>query len=67
MLKIGSCTVLFNPDRDVISNVETYKDLVDVCVVVDNSERKMKYQNILRKILHIFTLICMAIRGLRLH
>ena len=28
MLKIGSCTVLFNPDRDVISNVETYKDLV---------------------------------------
>ena len=32
MLKIGSCTVLFNPDRDVISNVETYKDLVDVCV-----------------------------------
>ena len=40
MLKIGSCTVLFNPDRDVISNVETYKDLVDVCVVVDNSERK---------------------------
>lgn len=40
MLKIGSCTVLFNPDRDVISNVETYKDLVDVCVVVDNSEKK---------------------------
>ena len=40
MLKIGSCTVLFNPDRDVISNVETYKDLVDVCVVVDNSENK---------------------------
>mgnify|MGYP002613791529 FL=1 len=37
MLKIGSCTVLFNPD---ISNVETYKDLVDVCVVVDNSENK---------------------------
>lgn len=40
MLKIGSCTVLFNPDRDVISNVETYNDLVDVCVVVDNSENK---------------------------
>lgn len=40
MLKIGSCTVLFNPDRDVISNVETYKDLMDVCVVVDNSENK---------------------------
>ena len=40
MLKIGSCTVLFNPDGDVISNVETYKDLVDVCVVVDNSDNK---------------------------
>lgn len=40
MLKIGSCTVLFNPDRDVISNVETYKELVDVCVVVDNSDNK---------------------------
>ena len=40
MLKIGSCTVLFNPDRDVILNVETYKDLMDVCVVVDNSDNK---------------------------
>ena len=40
MLKIGSCTVLFNPDRDVISNVETYKDLTDVCVVVDNSDNE---------------------------
>lgn len=40
MLKIGSCTVLFNPDRDVISNVETYKNLMDVCVVVDNSDNK---------------------------
>ena len=40
MLKIGSCTVLFNPDRDVISNIETYKDLMDVCVVVDNSDNK---------------------------
>lgn len=40
MLKIGSCTVLFNPDRDVISNVETYKDLMDVCVVVDNSDNE---------------------------
>lgn len=40
MLKIGSCTVLFNPDRDVISNVETYKNLMDVCVIVDNSDNK---------------------------
>lgn len=40
MLKIGSCTVLFNPDSDVISNVETYKELMDVCVVVDNSDNK---------------------------
>lgn len=40
MLKIGSCTVLFNPDRDVISNVETYKELMDVCVIVDNSDNK---------------------------
>ena len=38
MLKIGSCTVLFNPDRGVISNVETYSNLFDVCVVVDNSD-----------------------------
>ena len=38
MLKIGSCTVLYNPDSSVISNIETYSSLCDVCVVVDNSD-----------------------------
>ena len=40
MLKIGSCTVLYNPDNIVISNVSTYSEWVDVCVVVDNSDNK---------------------------
>lgn len=38
MIKIGSCTVLYNPDSSVISNIETYSSLFDVCVVVDNSD-----------------------------
>lgn len=40
MTKIGSCTVLFNPDASVISNVESYAPCMDVCVVVDNSIKK---------------------------
>lgn len=39
MIKIGSCTVLYNPDDSVIDNIKTYSNLVDVVVIVDNSDR----------------------------
>lgn len=40
MIKIGSCTVLYNPDISVISNLETYVRNVDISVIVDNSDYK---------------------------
>lgn len=67
MLKIGSCTVLFNPDRDVISNVETYKDLVDVCVVVDNSENKNEVSKYFEKDSSYIYIDMHGNQGLRLH
>lgn len=40
MIKIGSCTVLYNPDIHVINNLETYVRNVDISVIVDNSDDK---------------------------
>lgn len=40
MLKIGSCTVLFNPDEKVLNNLKTYIRQVDINVVIDNSDKK---------------------------
>lgn len=40
MVKIGSCTVIYNPNEEVISNIERYCNHVDVAVVVDNSDKK---------------------------
>lgn len=40
MVRIGACTVIYNPDEQVINNIKTYFDKVNVCVVVDNSEKK---------------------------
>lgn len=40
MVRIGACTVIYNPDEQVINNIKTYIDKVNVCVVVDNSEKK---------------------------
>lgn len=40
MLNVGSCTVVYNPDDAVLKNLSTYSGKVNICVVVDNSERK---------------------------
>lgn len=40
MAKIGSCTVLYNPDKRVLQNIHSYLCLMDICVVVDNSDEK---------------------------
>ena len=40
MFHIGSCTILYNPDDEVISNISTYYKCAECCVVVDNSDSK---------------------------
>lgn len=40
MLKIGSCTIIYNPDNKVIENIDTYSALMEKCVIVDNSDYK---------------------------
>ena len=36
----GSCTVLYNPNESVLTNLNSYSNCVDVSVVVDNSDTK---------------------------
>ena len=48
MLRVGSCTVLYNPKEDVLSNIASYSSNVDVAVVVDNSDKKNDVCEILR-------------------
>ena len=38
MIKIAATVILYNPDRDVISNIYTYLEQVDKLYVIDNSE-----------------------------
>lgn len=40
MLTVGSCTVLYNPNESVLTNLNSYSNCVDVSVVVDNSDTK---------------------------
>lgn len=40
MLRVGSCTVLYNPKEDVIANIASYAGDVDIAVVIDNSDKK---------------------------
>lgn len=40
MIKVGSCTVLYNPDENVVSNLNSYIKNVDTFVIVDNSDIK---------------------------
>lgn len=48
-MKIGSCTVLYNPDNNVITNVETYRELFSARVIVDNSDIKNEISDYFRK------------------
>ena len=38
-LKVGGCVVLYNPEIAVVNNIESYRDKLDLLVVVDNSDR----------------------------
>lgn len=40
MFTVGSCTVLYNPNESVLTNLNSYSNCVDVSVVVDNSDKK---------------------------
>lgn len=40
MFTVGSCTVLYNPNESVLTNLNLYSNCVDVSVVVDNSDTK---------------------------
>lgn len=40
MFIVGSCTVLYNPNESVLTNLNSYSNCVDVSVVVDNSDTK---------------------------
>ncbi len=40
MFTVGSCTVLYNPNESVLTNLNSYSNYVDVSVVVDNSDTK---------------------------
>lgn len=40
MFTVGSCTVLYNPNESVLTNLNSYSNWVDVSVVVDNSDTK---------------------------
>lgn len=40
MFTVGSCTVLYNPNESVLTNLNSYSNCVDVSVVVDNSVTK---------------------------
>lgn len=40
MFTVGSCTVLYNPNESVLTNLNSYSNCVDVSVVVDNSDIK---------------------------
>ena len=48
MLKIGSCTVVYNPDQNVLKNLSSYSNLVNKSVVVDNSDTKNEISNLLK-------------------
>lgn len=40
MFTVGSCTVLYNPNESVLTNLNSYSNCVDVSVVVDHSDTK---------------------------
>lgn len=48
-MKIVSCTVLFNPDNEVVENILSYAKYVDEVLLIDNSKNK---NDVLYKILY---------------
>lgn len=52
-MKFGACTILYNPDEIVIQNILSYSFLVDVCVVVDNSDIENEVINSIKKLQNV--------------
>lgn len=48
MFTLGSCTVLYNPNESVLTNLNSYSNCVDVSVVVDNSDTKNEISQLLK-------------------
>ena len=48
MFTVGSCTVLYNPNESVLTNLNSYLNCVDVSVVVDNSDTKNEISQLLK-------------------
>lgn len=48
MFTVGSCTVLYNPNESVLTNLNSYSNCVDVSVVVDNSDTKKEISQSLK-------------------
>ena len=50
MFTVGSCTVLYNPNESVLTNLNSYSNCVDVSVVVDNSDTKNEISQSLKNL-----------------
>lgn len=48
MFTVGSCTVLYNPNESVLTNLNSYSNCVDISVVVDNSDTKNEISQLLK-------------------
>lgn len=48
MFTVGSCTVLYNPNESVLTNLNSYSNCVDVSIVVDNSDTKNEISQLLK-------------------
>lgn len=53
MHKIALVVILYNPDNEVIKNINTYKESVDLVITVDNSEISSHKIEETDKIIHI--------------
>jgi rhamnosyltransferase len=48
MLRVAGVTVLHNPDKEVISNIESYLNQVECLYIIDNSEEIKPFINIMK-------------------
>lgn len=53
MTKIGSCTIIYNPDKNVLENINSYINLVKQAVIVDNSNEETEITNKIKSLKNI--------------
>lgn len=49
-MKFAGTVVLYNPEKEILENVETYLPFIDVLYVMDNSTKKIEYVDEIKKI-----------------